>query len=209
MNLDIERLKQRLQAVLPGKAAQDRMMSRVKDMPGEIPKDAKPSAVLVVLFPIEGEWHILYIQRVKDGHAHSGQISFPGGKQEPDDADLRATALREAQEEVGIMSSHVEVIGRLTSLYIPVSNFNVYPFVAVAQYRPEYYIQQTEVEKIVELPVRELLNQELKSIVEVTSPIDKTFVRKVPAYMLPEGAILWGATAMITAELETILPDVF
>lgn len=209
MILDIEKLKTRLQQELPGKEAQNRMMSRVRAMPGEIPKDAKPSAVLILMYPIEGIWNILYIQRAKDGNAHSGQISFPGGKQEPDDADLKATALREAHEEVGVMSEDVEIVGSLTSLYIPISNFNVYPFVAVAKNKPQYRLQKSEVATIFELPVSQLLNADLKDNIEVTSPIDKTFIRKVPAYQIAENAILWGATAMISSELEVILEEIF
>jgi 8-oxo-dGTP pyrophosphatase MutT (NUDIX family) len=207
--LDIEKLKLRLQQELPGKSAHDKMMSRVKAMPGEIPKDAKPSAVLIVLFPVNGNWHVLYIQRAKDGHAHSGQIGFPGGKQEPDDANLKATALREAHEEVGIMSSDVEIIGQLTSLYIPVSNFNVYPFVALAQKRLEYRLQASEVAGIFEVPLARLLHAATKNMVRVTSPIDPGFAWNVPAYQLEEDAILWGATAMITSELEAVLKSVF
>ncbi|HTN46225.1 MAG TPA: CoA pyrophosphatase [Flavipsychrobacter sp.] len=208
-NLDIEKLKLRLQQELPGKSAHDKMMSRVKDMPGEMPKDAKPSAVLIVLFPVSGNWHVLYIQRAKDGHAHSGQIGFPGGKQEPDDANLKATALREAHEEVGIMSQDVEIIGQLTSLYIPVSNFNVYPFVALAQKRPEYRLQTSEVAGIFEVPLAKLLHADTKNTVRVTSPIDASFIRDVPAYQLDDNAILWGATAMITSELEAVLETIF
>lgn len=207
--MNIERLKLRLQQELPGRTAHDRMMSRVKAMPGEIPKDAKPSAVLILLFPIQETWHVLYIQRAKDGHAHSGQISFPGGRQETDDADLKATALREAHEEVGVMSSEVEVIGQLTSLYIPVSNFNVYPFIALANERPEYHLQKAEVERVFEIPVQDLMREEIKKIARITSPLDTNFIRKVPAYQLPEDTILWGATAMITSELEMILAEIF
>lgn len=207
--MDLERLKQRLQTELPGKKAQDKMMSRVKDMPLKIPENAKPSAVLVLLFPKQTEWNVLYIQRAKDGHAHSGQIGFPGGKQEPDDADLKSTALREAQEEVGLISREVEIIGQLTPLYIPVSNFNVYPFVGLANEAIHYNLQKKEVDRILEIPVTKLLHADLKTIVEVTSPADRTFVRKVPAYQLDHDAILWGATAMITSELEAILEELF
>jgi len=207
--LDIEKLKKRLQKELPGRNAQYKMLSRVKAMPDIIPENAKPSAVLVLLFPKEEEWHILYIQRAIDGHAHSGQIGFPGGRQEPDDANLSSTALREACEEVGIKKDEVQIIGQLTSLYIPVSNFIVYPFIAVAEKQPDYLLQEAEVHRVLEIPVKELLNAEKKTVVEVTSPADKSFVRKVPAYKLEDDAILWGATAMITAELETILEEIF
>jgi 8-oxo-dGTP pyrophosphatase MutT (NUDIX family) len=205
--LNIEKLKQRLHTALPGKAAQSKMMSRVGNTLGETPLDAKPSAVLVVLFQKENDWHILYIQRAKDGHAHSGQIGFPGGKQEPEDADMKATALREAQEEVGIMSNEVTIIGSLTPLYIPVSNFNVHPFVAVATTTLHYRLQTSEVARVLEIPVKKIVQPDTKKEVTVTSPIDKNFSRKVPAYLLEEEIILWGASAMITAELELLLKE--
>ena len=124
-----EKLREALLQPLPGAEAQEKMMGRVKSMPQEIPADARPSAVLCLLFPVNDEPHILFMKRKEDNTAHSGQVSFPGGRYEEQDANYKTTALREANEEVGILSSDVEILGALTSLYIPVSNFNVYPFV--------------------------------------------------------------------------------
>ncbi len=176
-------------------------------MPQQIPDSARSSAVLSLLFPHQDELHVLLIQRTEDGHAHSGQISFPGGRQDPTDADLRATALREANEEVGIMSSDVEILGSLTQLYIPVSNFLVYPFVAFAERKPEYNLCKTEVDRVIEVPLKEILSDERKTIARVTSPADKNFVRNVNAYQLQDGSIIWGATAMILSELEVVLAE--
>jgi 8-oxo-dGTP pyrophosphatase MutT (NUDIX family) len=203
----IDWLKERLQRPLPGYAAHERMLARVKPMPEDIPEHARASAVLSLLFPQNEELNLLLIQRTEDGHAHSGQISFPGGRQDPTDADLRATALREAQEEVGIMSSEVQILGELTRLYIPVSNFLVYPFVAYAERRPEYNLSQAEVHRVLEVPLSEFLSEERKTIARVTSPVDKNFVRKVNAYQLKDGSIIWGATAMILSELEVIVSE--
>jgi len=188
-------------------AGQERMAARVKPMPPVIPGNARPSAVLSVLFPVEEELNLLLIKRVADGKAHSGQIGFPGGKQDSVDADLRATALREAQEEVGILSSNVDILGKLTPLYIPVSNFQVYPFVAYAQQKPEYNLSKSEVETVLEIPVRELFHVERKTVVNVTSPIMPEILRSVRAYKLQDGSIIWGATAMIISELETIIEE--
>jgi 8-oxo-dGTP pyrophosphatase MutT (NUDIX family) len=203
----ISSLKERLQQPLPGEKAHERMMARVKAMPFEIPENARPSAVLSLLFPKKDELHLLLIKRTEDGHAHSGQISFPGGRQEPTDANLRATALREAQEEVGIMSSDVTILGPLTHLYIPVSNFLVYPFIAYAEKKPEYNLSHDEVARVIEVPVKDILSTERKTISTVTSPADKSFVRKVNAYQLIDGSIIWGATAMILSEIEVILSE--
>jgi 8-oxo-dGTP pyrophosphatase MutT (NUDIX family) len=164
--------------------------------------------VLSLLFPHNGELQLLLMKRTEDGRAHSGQVSFPGGRQDPTDADLRATALREAQEEVGIMSSEVDILGQLTTLYIPVSNFQVYPFVAFSASRPEYNLSHSEVASIIEVPLTEFLKEERKVETVVTSPADPTFIRKVSAYQLEDGSIIWGATAMILSELEVILSEI-
>ena len=153
----IHKLKVRLTQSLPGPAAHERMLARVLPLPLKVPEDARPSAVLSLLFPLNNALHVLLIKRTEDGRAHSGQISFPGGRQEPTDADLHATALREAQEEVGIMSSEVEILGQLTPLYIPVSNFQVYPFVAFAEKRPAYLLSKQEVAYTIELPFQHFL----------------------------------------------------
>lgn len=206
--MNLEKLKLRLQQPLPGKLAQDRMISRLITLPTEVPDSAKVSAVLIVFLNKNDSWHIVYIQRAIDGHAHSGQIGFPGGKQEKFDSNLRATALREAQEEIGIVSNAVEIIGQLSSLYIPVSNFNVYPFVAVASSTFNYRLQASEVARVLEVSVSTLINEEIKTTFKLTAA-DHRFIRSVPAYQLEADAILWGATAMITAELEQILLDCF
>lgn len=203
----IDWLQKRLQQPLPGNTAHERMLARVKEMPFEIPENARPSAVLSLLFPHNNDLNLLLIKRTEDGHAHSGQISFPGGRQDPTDANLRATALREAQEEVGIMSSDITILGQLTRLYIPVSNFLVYPFVAFSEKRPEYNLSKDEVARVIEVPFREFLTEKRKTVARVTSPADRSFVRKVNAYQLEDGSVIWGATAMILSELEVIIAE--
>ncbi|RYE25764.1 MAG: CoA pyrophosphatase [Sphingobacteriales bacterium] len=203
----IEWLKKRLQLPLPGNEGQERMAARVKPMPDKIPTNARPSAVLCVLYPVDDKLTLLLIKRTVDGRAHSGQVGFPGGKQEPSDADLKATALREAQEEVGILSADVDILGALTPLYIPVSNFQVYPFVAYAKERPIFNISESEVSNTIEVAVEDLLHEDNKTVVNVTSPIMPEILRSVRAYKLPGGGIIWGATAMIISELETVLEE--
>ncbi len=176
-------------------------------MPVKVPDNARPSAVLCLLFPLNDELHILLMKRKEDKRAHSGQISFPGGSYETTDADLKATALREAQEEVGIMSADVDVLGALTPLYIPVSNFNVYPFVGYSHDRPAYNLSHSEVSYTIEVPLSNLLHAERKTITDVISPAVPDVIRKVKAYKLEDGTVIWGATAMIISELEVLLED--
>ena len=203
----IDQIKKRLGETLPGSKAQELMMGRVRPMPMAVPANARPSAVLCLIFPLNGEPHILFMKRRDDNTPHSGQVSFPGGSYEQNDADYRATALREANEEVGIMAADVDILGALTSLYIPVSNFNVYPYVGFAAQRPAYNLSQAEVSYILEVPVSELFHPSRKEMTHVTSPAMPDVKLKVNAYVLQDSTIIWGATAMILSELEAVLRD--
>lgn len=200
----IAQLTTRLKAPLPGLAAQELMTGRVLPMPPGIPDDARSSAVLALLFPKNEELHLLFIRRTEDGKAHGGQISFPGGRQEPFDADLSATALREAQEEVGIMSGDVTILAPISSLYIPVSKFLVYPYIGFAAGAPAYNLSEQEVAEVLEVPVAHLFNNEHKVVTTVRPSSRPDMKLTVPAYSLPGGDIIWGATAMILSELEVI-----
>ena len=201
----IDRVREQLKQPLPGRAAQERMTGRVLSMPVKIPDNARPSAVLCLIFPMNDELHLLLMKRREDKTAHSGQVSFPGGSYEATDADMKATALREAQEEVGILSADVDILGALTPLYIPVSNFNVYPFVGYAQQRTHYNLSHNEVSYTIEVPLKSLLLPERKITTDVVSPVVPGVIRNVPAYRLEDGTIIWGATAMIISELEAVL----
>lgn len=200
-------LQQRLQQHLPGFEAQRRMIGRVLPMPLTIPKNARLSAVLGLLFPVEDDLRVLLIRRTEDGHAHSGQISFPGGRKDDDDETLLHTALREAEEEVGIDSNELRVLGALSSIYIPVSNFHVFPFLAFAKEKPTTTPNSLEVAYTIEVSLNDFLKEEFKTIATVTSPADKNFSREVNAYKLNDGGIIWGATAMILSELEVIYAE--
>jgi len=201
----IARLEQRLKGKLPGKEAHELMMARVVPMPRVVPDDARPSAVLILLFPEQDELRLVLIKRTEDGRAHSGQISFPGGRQDPTDADLRATALREAQEEIGAVSADVRILGQLTPLYIPVSNFQVYPFVGYLENKFPYNLSRDEVAEVLEVRIDRLFSPASKNKVSVTSPAVPDVTREVNAYILEDGSVIWGATAMILSELEALM----
>ncbi len=198
------KLKERTAVDLPGYRAQERMAGRVRPMPAVVPENARLSAVLCLLFPQNEELHVLLMKRREDRSAHSGQVSFPGGRFEPEDSDLKHTALREAAEEVGISASSVEIISPLTSLYIPVSNFNVFPYLAYAPKRPDYSINDAEVAHLLELPLSTLFHESRKTITDVVSPAITQVIKNVHAYKLDDGTIIWGATAMILSEIEAL-----
>ncbi|GAA4456594.1 CoA pyrophosphatase [Rurimicrobium arvi] len=202
-----EVLEQSLKAPLPSKEALKMMFPNIKAMPDKLPPTVKESAVMALLFPEDGEWHLLAIRRTEDGHAHSGQIGFPGGRREPEDPDLLTTALRETFEEVGIESSRIRVAGQLSPVYVVVSNFNVSPFVGFIDDVDNLSLSASEVQSVLRIPLRELFAPESKTQTEVVSPAFPDIKRIVNAYRIAGNTIIWGATAIMIAELELVLRD--
>lgn len=184
------------------------MAGRVVPHPAEIPQDARESAVLILLQEGSEGLEVVLIERTADRSAHSQQIAFPGGRRDPEDESLLQTALREAWEEIGLPHEAVHILGALTPLYIPVSRFHVYPFVAQAQ--PGLMLQPNpaEVARILHIPLSTLFAPQNRIIAEVKPASAPGSILKVPAYRLPDGGpLVWGATAMILSELQTLLSD--
>lgn len=201
----IDWLRWRLLQPLPGLEAQNKMAARVRELPSVIPDNAKLSAVLALLFPKKDILNLLLIKRVDDGKPHSGQISFPGGRKDTTDATLTDTALRETYEEVGISATSIDVIGALTSLYIPVSYSLVHPFLGFLPQEPKYMLSINEVQYTIEVPLHELFAPEKKIVTHITPAAFPDITLKAPAYKWDEEHLIWGATAMIISELEVLL----
>lgn len=169
--------------------------------------ESRPAAVLVLLFPDEaGEARIVLTERADRGGHHSGEVSFPGGRAEDADADLVATALREAAEEIGldVVAYGVRVLGTLPVQWIPVSNYAVTPVVAVAERRPVMTPQASEVAAILEVPMRTFLPD--ADLLEVEREIRGWQVRYA-AYPV-EGLAVWGMTARVLGGLGAWLEPV-
>lgn len=164
---------------------------------------AKESAVLILLYEKEGETYIVFTQRHEYNGAHSGQISFPGGKKEQEDNSLMYTALREAKEEVGVEIQSENVLLPLTWLYVPPSNFIIYPFVAAIDYVPSFVPQESEVKEILEIKVTDLLNAENQQEFLYQNK-ERGIEFSSPSFVVKSKTI-WGATAMILSEFLTIL----
>ena len=164
--------------------------------------------LLMKVQQIKPELPFVLIRRTEDGKAHSGQVSFPGGRMDTTDPDLQYTAMRELEEEVGVTSSSIQLLGALSPLYIPVSNFHVYPFVGFSQQQPVFQLSEQEVSKLLIVSLNDLFHTSRKTKASVTSPAEPNFKRIVNAYQLNDGSIIWGATAMILAELETIFAEI-
>ncbi len=191
---------------LPGISAHLRMasylrQSRIKEYPTP-PKDARVAGVLV-LFYLKGDTTYLTLMMRTNRGAHSGQVSFPGGGVEEQDEDMVATALREAQEEVGIQPIDVHTIGKLTPLYIPISNSLVNPIVAYSHKVPDYEIDPGEVQYVIEAKLDDLLNPDLHKTTDMTVQ-GGLKMKDIPYYDV-NGHVVWGATAMMLSELLEIV----
>jgi len=190
---------------LPGKKAQllAAPLSREKQMPtqSEYMKIAEPAAVLLYCYPKEGQMHLTLIKRTEYEGVHSGQISFPGGKNEKSDRSLQHTAVRECNEELGIQIDENKNLIPLTPLYIPPSNYLVSPFVAHESFRPDFCPDVREVATQIELPLLKLLELTIEQR-NIHNTDSKGAL--VPCFTY-QGHFIWGATAMILSEFKTFL----
>ncbi|CAM3771539.1 hydrolase, NUDIX family protein [Flavobacterium saliperosum S13] len=165
-------------------------------------KDPKKAAVMMLLYPKNNETHLALIVRNSYPGIHASQIAFPGGKVEPADIDLQFTALRETHEEIGVAPEAVQIIKPFSELYIPPSNFLVSPFLGIVDDDVTFVPSPYEVKRVLELPLRELLDDRIiTKVVMSTSYADNI---SVPVFNVDK-YVVWGATAMMMSELkETI-----
>ena len=162
----------------------------------------RPAAVLLLVYPDNASRLQLTLTLRQAGlRGHSGQVSFPGGAKDDADADLRATALREAEEEIGIDRRGLTCLGCLPKLYIPASHFDVRPVVAYCEAKPAFAANRDEVADIFSFALDDLLRDSFKRVEERV--IRGRHVH-VPYYAVERHKV-WGATAMLLSELETRL----
>lgn len=197
------RIEKGLWAPLPGIPAQLRMAPDPR--PGskayfEVEDTCLKAGVLVLLYPRDGSLRVLLTRRTERVLHHRGQISLPGGERHEGES-LEATALRETQEELGLDLGTVRVLGKLTPLYIPPSDFCIYPTVAVIPGAPEFLPQPDEVAEVIEVPVDHLTDP--GNVRRETWVVGGRDVA-VPFYDYG-GHKIWGATAMVLAELLALL----
>ncbi|NND15711.1 MAG: CoA pyrophosphatase [Eudoraea sp.] len=205
--LDKNSFRKRLKEPLPGMPAQMAMMPRLSDKSRfDLSRKEKaiPGGVLILMYPHEGEIYIPLMLRPEYGGAHSGQVSFPGGRKEPDDKDLSMTALRESNEELGIPDEKVEVLGELTELFIIASNFSVLPVIGYLDQRPDFIPDPREVVEVIETPISMLLEDD--AIKERPFKVGAGFHIDAPYFDI-KGHHVWGATAMMMSEFLTVYKD--
>lgn len=206
-NLFIELLKKQLKSELPGEIAQQQMSPPLRMQGVKLPIDeskAIKSAVLLLLFPINEIPHFVLIKRIVDNGPHSGQISFPGGKYESQDRNISHTAIRETYEEIGIQEADIEIIGSLSSLFVPVSNFIIYPLVGTINYKPTFKISKSEVNSLIITNLNDFFHNKSTTYGKFVS--NNTIV-EAPFYYVKDNRI-WGATAMILSEFFEIYSNI-
>jgi 8-oxo-dGTP pyrophosphatase MutT (NUDIX family) len=199
----IDKLEERLRDPRPGVVAQLSMAPRPR--PGgrvhtEVEDTSLKAAVLLLIYPKPSALHVVFIRRAVTLLHHKDQIGLPGG-QLKDAENLEQAALRETWEEIGVPADRIKIIGSLTPLYVPLSNFCIYPFVGAMDTPPSFLIDPAEVAGIIEIPLAHLedpTNSRLETWTIDSRPVEVPFF-KFDAHKV------WGATAMVLAEFLEIL----
>lgn len=192
---------------LPGISSQLKMAPSIRQEAlksmEERMKTARKSAVMALFYPNKkNETTVVLILRKAYEGVHSNQVGFPGGKAEPEDATLEITALRETEEEVGVQQKSIEVIRKITSTYIPPSNFMVQPYIGVLHNTPTFIPQESEVASILEVSLYDLLSE--ASTIEKKLTTSYATSVTAPAFYLND-YVVWGATAMMLSEVKDII----
>ena len=194
---------------LPGEVAQFKMapMERLVALKKiAVEKETvRKAGVLVLFYPSEAKQTMLaLILRKTYKGVHSAQIGFPGGKYENEDTSLKETALRETEEEIGVLRNTVSVLKKLTEVYIPPSNFFVQPYLGITKNTPNFILQEEEVETLIEVPLIHFMDDTIKIHQNLTTSYAKNII--VPAFLL-NNYLVWGATAMMLNEVREMLKE--
>lgn len=190
---------------LPGASAHEAFAPYRKHFENQANVTRKPAAVAIHFYIHLESWYFIIIERSSYDGKHSAQMAFPGGKPETNDPHLEFTARRESEEEIGIPTIQGELISELSMVWIPVSSFEVTPFVILHDERPTIQLNEREVANCFEVHLDELLDD--SSVSKTTIQVNKEVqLEDIPCFLL-NGKIVWGATALILAELKTLLKN--
>jgi 8-oxo-dGTP pyrophosphatase MutT (NUDIX family) len=202
----LDQLQQRLQQPLPGAVAHEPLRATPTGLikpkfDHSLPP--KPGSVMILLYPDGEQIKFPLTKRHEYLGAHGGQVSLPGGKAEPGETAIE-TALRETEEEIGVSAQQIKVIGQLSQFFVMPSNFMVIPVVGFVEQRPAYQAQQSEVVRIIEGNLSDLILPDAIHTKEIIAA--KMYPMLAPHFEI-EGEIVWGATAMMLNELRVIVRE--
>jgi 8-oxo-dGTP pyrophosphatase MutT (NUDIX family) len=205
-DIQISKLKDALNKGLPGSVAHSKMAPAHRDRlisEGKGQEFARKSGVLILLFPDNaGDLNTVFIKRMEYEGVHSGQIAFPGGKQEDTDPDIISTAVREAEEEIGLRKESITIVGKLSDLFVPPSNFIITPVIAMIDSLPGFIPDPKEVAEIFTVPLKHFMNPVNYGESDIIFRNGQNI--SVPGYYF-EKHLIWGATAMILSEFLQLL----
>ncbi len=200
IELTEDEIARRLAAALP---ETDDPTLEFPALQGFVEGPPRPAAVLIPFLRREDGWHILYTRRNANLPEHSGQVAFPGGRADPGDPNPQYTALREAQEEIGLHPSHVRLLGQLRQ-YITITNYQITPIVGVIPWPYDFTPAEIEVSRIFTIPLEWLAdpaNHEMR-----LRPLPTPHAPAQVIYFTPyDGEVLWGASARMTLNLLSVL----
>ncbi len=207
MNITPEIIKDKFKQPLPGLSSHLKMapasrVAEISNLSGNF-NNARKSAVMILLFQEEEQMKLIFIRRSFYVGIHAGQIAFPGGRFEDSDVNIQNTAFREIEEEIGITADKIEILGRLSDIYVPPSNFLISIFVGYLKEKPTYNIDEREVAEVIEIDLADFFRENIIHQKDFLVPSADTTVNAL--YYKVGNIDLWGASAMVMTELLDII----
>ena len=205
MNILIENIIEKLKQPLPGLSAHLELAPYRNEIELDFKnKNPKIASTLLLLYPKDGETFFCLIERQEYEGTHSNQISFPGGKNESGES-MKETALRETNEEIGVDPISINIIGELTQVFVPPSNFLIHPFVGYCDFTPDFKASEREVKRIIEVNIKDLFKKDVIRIKKMSFKKSSRNVDFEVPYLDLNNKIVWGATSVILNEFRKIL----
>ena len=200
----INKIFQAFDLPLPGKQAHTELAPYRNEIELDFKnKNPKIASTLLLIYPKDGETFFCLIERQEYEGTHSNQISFPGGKNESGES-MKETALRETMEEIGVDPISINIIGELSQVFVPPSNFLIHPFVGYCDFTPDFRANEREVKRIIEVNIDELFKKDVIKIKKMSFKKSSGNVNFEVPYLDLNNKIVWGATSVILNEFRKL-----
>ncbi len=201
----IENIIENLKQPLPGKRAHKELAPYRNEIELDFKnKNPKIASTLLLIYPRDGETFFCLIERQEYEGTHSNQISFPGGKNESGES-IKETALRETKEEIGVDPISINIIGELTQVFVPPSNFLIHPFVGYCDFTPSFKANDREVKRIIEINIEDLFKKDVIKFKKMSFKKNSGALNFNVPYLDLNNEIVWGATSVILNEFRKLL----